>query len=109
MTGTSPISAVPAASRSAQTDGISNDRSNRSFCGPCCRPHTNGQVFKKLTAQTFRRFNSQYAIERGPSFPPPQFHRIWRVVPNPTIGAKEMERSGLNELLDSESCYFRES
>src|ERR1035438_4394873 len=53
--GTIPISAAPDANCSAQPEGTRKSSSKIPFWGPCSIPHTNGVVFKKLTAQT-RRF-----------------------------------------------------
>src|ERR1022692_806620 len=50
--GTMPISAAPDANCSAQPDGTRKSSSKIPFWGPCNIPHTNGVVFKKLTAQT---------------------------------------------------------
>src|ERR1017187_3092215 len=50
--GTIPISAAPDANCSAQPEGTRKSSSKIPFWGPCSIPHTNGVVFKKLTAQT---------------------------------------------------------
>src|ERR1017187_7475712 len=50
--GTIPISAAPDANCSAQPEGTLKSSSKIPFWGPCSIPHTNGVVFKKLTAQT---------------------------------------------------------
>ena len=44
--GTMPMSAAPAANRSAQLAGVPKSRSNIPLCGPCSIPQTNGAVFR---------------------------------------------------------------